>query len=495
MAPAIRNNHRLSDLCRYAFESLVGQIIVDEKGIILYFSKEHTKFTGITKEEAEGHFVEDVLPGTKMYDVVKTGKPQIGSVFEMKHRETNQSKFMVCNRIPIRDDNDKIIGAMAETVFSRGIDDLHRLTKEVKQYNDDDLFTHEDDYFINLNNRKPVKNNKTGEVELQASNIRGVSSQIMELKHLISRIANMPLPVLITGETGAGKEVFAEALHLMSNRRHGNFVRINCAAIPRELLESELFGYEKGAFSGANSTGKMGKFEYAGNGTILLDEIGDMPLELQVKLLRVLQEKEFERVGGLKSIPFNARVICTTNKDIQKLIDEGKFREDLYYRINVLELYIPPLRERKEDIPELSEVFIRKMNSEFNLSITGINEDVLEKFNQYDWPGNVRELQHVIERATMMRGEGILTEEDFTFFNSRIKDFMTSDASVKSEESDDIADNDTFDIRAVKMKAEKNIIIKALKACNGCKKDAANLLGIQRTVLYEKIKRYGIIDE
>lgn len=476
---------KLNELCRYAFESLVGQIIVDKEGTILYFSKEHTKFLGIEREEAEGKYVKDIIPDTRMDQVVKTGIPEIGNVFEMKHRDTHESKFMICNRIPIHDEGGEIVGAMAETIFSRGIDDVHRISREVKQHTDSNLFTSEADYYANLQSSKSVRINEQKSEEAQASNIRGMSPQIQELKHLIARIANMHLPVLITGETGTGKEVFAEALHLVSDsRRNNNFVKINCAAIPAELLESELFGYEKGAFSGANSAGKIGKFEYAGNGTVLLDEIGDMPMELQVKLLRVLQEKEFERVGGLKSIPFNARIICTTNKDIQRLINEGKFREDLYYRINVLELYIPPLRERKSDIPVLSKVFVQQLNEEFDLSVSEIDNDVMNLFYSYQWPGNVRELKHTIERACMMRGEGKLTLSDFTFFQERISHAR----HIANYETIDISD---LDLRIVKMKAEKKAIEKALELTNGNKVKTAKLLGIQRTVLYEKLKKYS----
>ncbi len=313
----------------------------------------------------------------------------------------------------------------------------------------------------------------------------------MELKHVIAKIADMPLPVLITGETGAGKEVFAEALHLASNHRHKhNFVKINCAAIPGELLESELFGYEKGAFSGANSIGKMGKFEYAGRGTILLDEIGDMPLALQAKLLRVLQEKEFERVGGLKSISFHARVVCTTNRDLRQLIKEGKFREDLYYRINVLELYIPPLRERKEDIAELSKVFIRQLNEEYSLEITGMDGSVMKVFQSYHWPGNVRELRHVIERACMMRGNGTLIGEDVSFYKPQLSAMAgTVLPDGKTYESDEPME---LNLREIRMEAEKKAIRLAIDLSGGNKAKAAKLLGIERTVLYDKLRKYDM---
>lgn len=479
---------KLSELCRLAFESLVGQIIVDKEGTILYFSKEHTKFLGIKKEDAEGRFVRDVLPETRMDIVVKTGIPEIGNIFKMVHRETKKVKYMVCNRIPIWDKEGNIVGAMAETIFSRGLDDVHRINREIGEHATPNLFTDERDYYgdLGIGNENNILSGKLEEQVSTVSKVRGKSRQIIELQHLISRIANMPLPVLITGETGTGKEVFAEALHLAGDERHKhNFVKINCAAIPSELLESEFFGYEKGAFSGANSSGKMGKFEYAGNGTVLLDEIGDMPLDLQAKLLRVLQEKEFERIGGLKTIPFNARVICTTNRNIRKRVKEGKFREDLFYRINVLELYIPPLRERKEDILELSRVFIGQLNDEYDLKVTGINLDVIEMLNNYSWPGNVRELKHAIERACMMRTMGNLRVDDFFFLQNEVENLHSSAFDSQGL---------TLNLKCVRQEAEQNAIRKAIEITYGNKAQAAKILGIERTVLYDKLKKYGISD-
>lgn len=472
---------KLNVLCKRAFESLVGQIIIDEEGTILFFSKEHVKFMGIPREDAEGKKVWDVIPNTKMHMIVKTGIPEIGKIFEMKNMNTGEKKLMVCNRIPIRDEKGKIIGAMAETIFSRGVDDVHRLGIEIREHSDINKFTTETDYY------KDIFNTSANEVktvcESNVNNIKGTSAKTLELKHLIARVANMPLPVLITGETGTGKEVFAEALHIGNDIRHSkNFVKINCAAIPSELLESELFGYEKGAFSGANREGKMGKFEYAGSGTVLLDEIGDMPMDLQGKLLRVLQEKEFERVGGLKSIPFNARIICTTNKDVQKLVEEGKFREDLYYRINVLEFKIPPLRERIDDIVELGQTFIHKINLDYDLDIRGVDEEALEMLKHYSWPGNVREFRHVIERACLMKGQGVLSLEDFSFLNSALSDKQKERLSVHG----------SYNLRDVREKAEKEAILGALEETGGNRTSAAKLLGIDRTILYDKIKRYGI---
>ena len=480
-----QQEEKLNTLCKYAIESLVGQIVVDTEGTILYFSKEHVKFLGIQRDEAEGKYVRDILPNTRMDVILKTGVPEIGRIFEMKHKETGETKYMVCNRMPIRNEKGEIVGALSETVFSRGINDIHRLDQEVKHHTNQNLFTKESDYYkLSVSDEEMQMMNYPGD-EDSVNRICGHSPEICSLKSVIAKVADMPLTVLITGETGPGKEVFADALHRSSIRRDKHFVKINCAAIPKELLESELFGYEKGAFSGASSSGKTGKFEYAAGGTILLDEIGDMPLDLQAKLLRVLQEREFERIGGLKSIPFDARVICTTNRDVVQLVKEGKFREDLYYRINVLEMYIPPLRERTEDIMELSRTFIAQINNEYELSIEGIDADTQQFLECYDWPGNVRELKHAIERACMMRGSGTLSMDDFDFFIRRISANGSSYAADRNVTK-------SLDLKTVKMEAEKKAIETALKITGGNKKSAANILGIERTVLYDKLKKYDM---
>lgn len=269
---------------------------------------------------------------------------------------------------------------------------------------------------------------------------------------------------------------------MLSERADNKYVKINCAAIPKELLESELFGYEEGAFSGAQKGGKIGKFELANNGTILLDEIGEMPLSLQSKLLRVLQEQEIERIGSLKTIKLNVRVICSTNQNIEEQVKSGSFREDLYYRINVMELKIPPLRERYEDIPALCSYFIDKLNQTHGLGISEISADTINLFYRYSWPGNIRELEHVMERACFIKGSGHLELGDFDFLSAKIS---------KNNEPD-IPRNDERTLEDVKIRAEKEKIIKALLEVKGSKTRAAEILGINRSVLYVKLKKYNI---
>ena len=308
----------------------------------------------------------------------------------------------------------------------------------------------------------------------------GKSCTIREVKQTISDYADSNLTFLITGETGVGKEVFARAIHQSSGRSLQSYVKINCAAIPGTLLESELFGYADGAFSGAAKGGKIGKFELANHGTLLLDEIGEMPLDLQSKLLRVLQEKEIERVGGIKSVEVDVRIICCTNQNLEKMVQEGRFREDLYYRINVVELNIPPLRERLEDIPPLCSFFLEKVNEENGYAITGLEEDVLTLFDAYPWPGNVRELEHVIERAAVRCKSGMMT--------TRHVDFLAARASRQREQTQ----LEPASLRERTQQAELESILQALDRTGGNKTKAARLLGIDRSRLYSKLKKYHL---
>ena len=463
---------KLNYVIKYTFNSLFGaKIIVDENGIILYASPYHYDYLGYTKpEEVIGRHVQDVIPGTRMHIILKTEIPEMGYIFNFIHKDTHEIVPVICNRAPIYDDNNKLIGAMSECIYPNGVEQVIKLAEQVKKMDEhaSASFRHKQ--------------------EEMSDYIIGSSDQIMQLKQKVSQCASFPLPVLITGETGCGKEVFANAIHRFGDRADLRYVKINCAAIPSELLESELFGYEPGAFSGALAKGKMGRLEYAGNGTVLLDEIGDMPLNLQSKLLRAIQEKEFEKVGGLEATPFNARIICTTNRDIDELIDEKKFRQDLYYRINAVELQIPPLRERKEDIELLVHYFIANTNSENGLSIVGIDPEALELLQSYDWPGNVRELRHIVERACFVVGAGILESKHFPEVEQKVKDKSNQEEIVGEEglRSDFDSLNDAKEyIETVEIK-------KALQKAKGNKSMAAKLLKIDRSVLYEKMKKYGI---
>ncbi|MCG9969841.1 sigma 54-interacting transcriptional regulator [Pelotomaculum terephthalicicum JT] len=299
--------------------------------------------------------------------------------------------------------------------------------------------------------------------------IIGESSEMEKLKRLALMAAQTASTILITGGCGTGKELFAQAIHNASSRWYQPFININCAAIPTELAESELFGYEGGAFTGASKHGKPGKFELADKSTIFLDEIGDMPLPLQSKLLRIIQEKEVMRVGGLHPKKIDIRIIAATNQDLQKLYHEGKFRQDLYYRLKVISLNIPPLSAHSEDIPNLVDYFIEIHSKANNKHIKGISKDAMHYLLSYDWPGNIRELGNVIERAILFCKDKTIRLEDLG---------VTNNNGIAESGADGFSLSDI----------EKDTILKALQATNGNKSKTAKILGISRSALYEKLK-------
>ena len=327
------------------------------------------------------------------------------------------------------------------------------------------------------NTRRPVQLN----AKYTINDIVGHSKAILQLKEQIIATAKTKSTVLIMGETGTGKELVAHSIHRLSNRRHNAFVRVNCAAIPDNLLESELFGYEAGAFTGAIKGGQVGKFEAADGGTIFLDEIGDMPLSLQAKILRVLQEKEIEKVGGRVPIPVDIRIIAATHRHLLDLVREKKFREDLYYRLHVIPIQMPPLREHREDIPLLVDFFLAKQADELDVKKPDIDRDCMAALVKYDWPGNVRELANVIEMAISMC-HGTITQ---SILPPSFKTELFSHSTQSMDEDVSLLRNFSSD-------AEKDAIIKALELFNGNKIKVCDSLGISRSSLYNKLKKYNI---
>jgi len=309
----------------------------------------------------------------------------------------------------------------------------------------------------------------------RTSDIIGESPTLNKVLKMAEKVSKADSTLLITGETGVGKGLIAGAIHHNSKRAENNFVQVNCAALPQNILESELFGHEKGAFTGAVKM-RTGRVEQANMGTIFLDEIGDMDLGLQSKILRVLEEREFERVGGEKTIRVDVRVITATNKNLYTLVQEKKFREDLYYRINVVNIDIPPIRQRREDIEPLARYFIRKYSLEFNKEEMDIDTGALEYMRQYDWPGNVREIRNCIERAVLL-AEGDIIEE--------------CDISIAQPCSNDAVIEEAASLSSLAM-SEKEIILEALRKNDWIQKEAANSLGISKRVIHYKIKKYGI---
>ena len=313
--------------------------------------------------------------------------------------------------------------------------------------------------------------------------IVGGSKEIRDLKSKITKIAKTDTTIVISAETGTGKELVAQSIHNMSLRKNGPFVTINCAAMPDNLLESELFGYEEGAFTGAKKGGKQGLFELAHNGTIFLDEISELPLSLQGRLLRVLQEKEILRVGGDYILNVNIRVIAATNKNLLTMVNEGKFRQDLYYRLNVIDVKIPSLRERKEDITELANIFIDRMNKKYDTKISQLSNEVIKMLMKYNWPGNVRELENFIEKAIIL-SNGFSIDPDF------VSTSLLNERSISEDYPINENNGDSISVRLSSLSdIELQVIEQANKVYKGDKSDLANILGISRTTLWKRLKQ------
>ncbi|HVP36868.1 MAG TPA: sigma-54 dependent transcriptional regulator [Terriglobales bacterium] len=335
-----------------------------------------------------------------------------------------------------------------------------------------------------LENRRLLAENVLLREELAQSlgftEIIGKSEKMKEVTRLVKKVAPSDTTVLLLGESGTGKELFARAIHSLSPRKNGPYVAINCAAIPRELLENELFGSEKGAYTGA-VVRKMGKFEIAEKGTIFLDEIGDLDIALQAKILRVLQEKRFERLGGTKTISVDVRVIAASNFDLKKAIEKKLFREDLYYRLSVFPISIPPLRERREDVPELADFFIRKYCMEMKKEKKSPSADALSLMDKYHWPGNVRELENTVERAIILcEGKKIMPEH--------LAIRLPSTSEIRLREGAGLKEVGQF----AQAEAEKAMILRVLAQTRGNKRKTADILKIDYTTLFEKIKKYNI---
>ena len=330
--------------------------------------------------------------------------------------------------------------------------------------------------------------------------IIGTSDAIVELYSMIDRVADTPTTVLVTGESGTGKELVARALHEHSSRKNQPFIKVNCAAIPKDLMESELFGYEKGAFTGAVGS-KPGRFELASGGTLFLDEIGEIPLEMQVKLLRVLQESEFERVGGVKTLQVDVRLVAATNRDLRHEVAVGGFREDLFYRLNVVPLKLAPLRERAGDVPALVAFFVQKFNQRLKKSVVGLHDDAMARLSAYGWPGNIRELENVVERAVLFADEERIREADLPAEVNCQTPVSNADpvAAIGSTLMGDAAELGDeglkAQVKAVASRVERELIGRALQQTGGNVTHAARLLKISRKGLQLKMKELELREE
>jgi len=320
---------------------------------------------------------------------------------------------------------------------------------------------------------------------LKLDGIIGRSEAIRRIYAVIEKIAPTDSTIMINGETGTGKGLIAKAIHVNSIRRNKPFVAINCGAIPENLLESELFGHVKGAFTGAVNS-KTGKFEQAAGGTIFLDEIGDMSPDLQVKILRVLEENQFERVGGNKTITVDIRVIAATHRDLEQRVAEGQFREDLYYRLFVIPLTLPALRDRRQDIPELAEFFRNDVNQRNNVDVQAFTPEVIAALMHYKWPGNIRELKNMVERMVVIRQHGSIEAED-------LPQAIRGNAPLPKEQPPGVTwTDDGISLNSAVTEYEKALILQSLEKTNWVKNKAAKLLQLNRTTLVEKIKRYRL---
>lgn len=437
---------------------------VDKDGRITYMSRKSAQNLGVERDEVLGQDILTISQRCLLKKVASTGIPEVAKI---SHPNKKPVPVMV---VPLFK-NEKLAGAVCKSIFNNledAKDFIFRLQNlDVRQF-------------------KRTSLKRVNGCRFCFDDIVGNSSAILNIKTKALRAAEGDSTILLTGESGTGKELFAQAIHMASLRRSGPFIRVNCAGIPENLLESELFGYEYGSFTGARKEGKPGKFELAHNGTIFLDEVGDMSIGMQAKLLRVIQENEFERVGGTVTYEVDVRIIAATNKDLWKMVKGGQFREDLYYRLDVVNLAIPPLRERLGDIPLLVGHFIPQIQKRTNSSVKGVTPEVLNLFLHYDWPGNVRELINVLEGTMNLNISNLI---DIQSLPSRILKRM---ASVNSLISTDLERSISTPQNKKIESLEKERIEEALYIKGGNKRQVAIYLNVCRSTLYNKLKKYEI---
>jgi transcriptional regulator with PAS, ATPase and Fis domain len=437
----------------------LGLVVVDKKGRITLINEKLASFFNVTVDDVLGKHITELMANSDLHEMARTGKPRYDGIQIIK----NQKMLVTC--APIINEQGESIGAVQKISFQsqKEIKELLRrlrlLEGQVEHY------------------KKELEKSNGGKYALDS--ILSWDDGFNELKKIAHRAALGDATILIIGESGTGKELFANAVHKLSLRRNEPFIKINCAAIPDNLLESELFGYDYGAFSGAKKGGKPGKFELADKGTLFLDEIGDMPLSMQAKLLRVLQDQVIERVGGIDSKKIDVRIIAATNKNLQQLVAEGKFREDLYYRINVITMEIPPLRERKNDIIPLAQAFITDYSTSLGVPEKAFSLEATKVLTEYPWPGNIRELKNCVERIMNLHVESVIEADQLP------SNLFNTDINIQSLFTEK-------NYRETILVQEKKIFETALMKCNGNKTKAAKMLGISRSTFYEKLKDTGL---
>ncbi|BCB05338.1 sigma-54 interaction domain-containing protein [Bacillus sp. KH172YL63] len=434
-----------------AFEWLV---VVDSEGDIIYINDNYCKFLEVEREKAIGTHVTNVIENTRMHLVARTGKEEVADLQYIK------GNYMIANRIPIVVDG-TVIGAFGSVIF-RDTSEWMQMSTHVKN-----MMSKIQSYIQDIN---------TG-VKYSLNDIIGESPGMIELKDKAQMIAPSDISVLIRGESGTGKELFAHSIHQLSERSGQPFIKVNCAAIPEQLLESELFGYEEGAFTGAKKGGKKGKFQLAHKGTLFLDEIGDMPLNMQAKLLRVLQDGEIEAVGSTKVLHVDVRIVAATNRPLEKMMEEKRFRSDLYYRINVVPFHIPPLRERKDDIEKLAAFFLGKFTKTSGKRIHGFTREVMETFLSYSWPGNLRELENVINASIYLS-------------NGNEVSLSSLPSYMKTENRFDVGSKT---LKEIIEDTERSVLKQSLQTYQQDKRKMAESLGISKSSMYEKLHKYELL--
>lgn len=437
--------------------------VVDREGTLRYISPIHERFFGLRHGAGTGRPVTEVIENTRLPEVAKTGKREIGQVQEMN------GITRVVTRTPIFDRDQNCVGAIGQVMF-KGPEAIEQLSVELARVRQELAFYQRE--LSGMRNRAYGLDQIVGDSEL-----------VRRLKDDIVRVAPLDVPVLLVGESGTGKELVAHAIHLLSGRSDKPLVLVNAAAMPANLVESELFGYEGGAFTGADKKGRKGKFELADTGSLFLDEIGDMPLEMQVKLLRVLQDGTFERLGGGRPKRSDFRLISASNRNFDAMIKDSSFRLDLFYRISAVTLRLPPLRERLDDIPLLADKFLNDFATRHRMTKKSLQPDVILHLQQRPWPGNIRQLQHAIERAAIFSDNDYLSVENFDQTPGQSDDDHSGHAELSRSSSLNKAG-----IRVAKEKVELDLIKQALKEHNGNKKRVAEVLGMSRSYLYKRLK-------
>ncbi len=446
----------------FYMDHVPGAIAIDMDGMVTYVNGQCCEYLQKTESEVLGKHILEAFPDTQMLDNLHDiEQPEL--VFYNSYVGIGISVH-----VPLFDGKERV--GLLEFDALQGSNRLYELSRDYSEFLDRELLHIDDDMDM------------PGEAKYSINRIIGRSMPIISLKEDILNAAQSNSTVIITGETGTGKELVANAIHNLSERRKHRMVSVNSSAFPENLVESELFGYEEGSFTGAVKGGKKGKFEIADKGTLFIDEINQMPLFVQPKLLRVLQEKEVDKIGSTSSIPVDVRIIAATNQNLEELVADGKFREDLFYRLNVIPINLPPLRDRLDDLELLMEGKIKDLNPVLGKRVTKVDPAVIHNFRQYDWPGNVRELHNRVERAMNY----VPADED----TLKLEHFGIEEDTGKA----DFARLKDLDnpIEDIKQEAERNLIINVLEQFSGNKTKAAEYLKIQRPLLYQKMNRLGI---